>query len=107
MLHSRVLRTLSFPVVAWVLFAAVMWGSHFSPLFDLSLENPWVHRLEHTLFLAAALLFWWPVVGPDPSPWRMTPSAQASCTSGLQMPQNTFLALAIYLSRRCRSTPTT
>ena len=64
---------LAFPVVAWLLFAGVMWASHFSPLFDLALENPGVHRLEHALFLAAALLFWWPVVGPDPSPWRMAP----------------------------------
>ena len=23
------------------LFAAVMWGTHFSPLFDAALENPW------------------------------------------------------------------
>ncbi len=96
-LHSRVLRVLSFPVVAWILFAAVMWGSHFSPLFDISLENEWVHRLEHALFLTAALLFWWPVVGPDPSPWRMTPAVKVLYV-GLQMPQNTFLALAIYMA---------
>ncbi len=96
-LHSRVVRLLAFPVVAWVLFAAVMWGSHFSPLFDISLENQWVHRLEHGLFLTAALLFWWPVVGPDPSPWRMTPSVRVLYV-GLQMPQNTFLALAIYMA---------
>ena len=49
------------------------------------------------MFLTAALLFWWPVVGPDPSPWRMTPSVKVLYV-GLQMPQNTFLALAIYLS---------
>ena len=96
-LHSRALRALSFPVVAWILFAAVMWASHFSPLFDLSLEHEWVHRLEHMLFLGAALLFWWPVVGPDPSPWRMTPAVKVLYV-GLQMPQNTFLALAIYLA---------
>jgi cytochrome c oxidase assembly factor CtaG len=96
-LHSRVLRSLSFPVVAWILFAAVMWGSHFSPLFDVSLENEWVHRMEHALFLGAALLFWWPVVGPDPSPWRMTPAVKVLYV-GLQMPQNTFLALAIYMA---------
>ncbi|HEY3334730.1 MAG TPA: cytochrome c oxidase assembly protein [Candidatus Limnocylindrales bacterium] len=96
-LHSRVLRVVSFPVVAWILFAAVMWGSHFSPLFDLSLENEWVHRLEHALFLTAALLFWWPVVGPDTSPWRMTPAVKV-LYAGLQMPQNTFLALAIYMA---------
>jgi putative membrane protein len=94
-LHSRVVRFLSFPVVAWVLFAGVMWGSHFSSLFDLSLENEWVHRFEHVLYLVAALLFWWPVCGPDPSPWRVRPSARV-LYAGMQMPQNTFLALAIY-----------
>ena len=96
-LHARIVRFLSFPVVAWILFAAVMWGSHFSPLFDASLENEWLHRLEHGLFLASALLFWWPVVGPDPSPWRMQPGAKVLYV-GLQMPQNTFLAVAIAMS---------
>jgi putative copper resistance protein D len=94
-LHSRVVRALSFPVLAWVLFAAVMWGSHFSGLFDLALENEWVHRFEHVLYVGAALLFWWPVVGPDPSPWRLRPSVRVLYV-GMQMPQNTFLALAIY-----------
>jgi hypothetical protein len=37
-LHSRVVRALSFPVVAWTVFAAVMWATHFSPL-DLALED--------------------------------------------------------------------
>jgi hypothetical protein len=39
-LHSRVVRVLAFPVVAWVIFAAMMWGTHFSPLFNASLEDP-------------------------------------------------------------------
>ncbi len=65
-LHSRVLRVLTYPVVAWLLFAAVMWGTHFSPLFNTSLEEPFVHQLEHLLYLGAALLFWWPIVGVDP-----------------------------------------
>ncbi len=94
LLHSRVVRAVSFPVVSWVVFAAVMWGSHFSPLFDAALENELAHRLEHALFLSAGLLFWWPVVGPDPSPWRMRPAAKVLYV-GLQMPQNTFLAVAI------------
>ena len=44
-LHSRVVRFLAHPIVAWLLFAAVSWGSHFSPLFDLALEND-PHALE-------------------------------------------------------------
>ena len=96
-LHARVIRFLAFPVVSWLIFAAVMWGSHFSPLFDASLENEWAHRFEHALYLAAALLFWWPVVGPDPAPYRLSPPVKVLYV-GLQMPQNTFLALAIYMA---------
>jgi putative membrane protein len=93
-LHSRLLRWVSHPVVAWLLFAAVMWGTHFSPLFDASLENPWIHDLEHVLFLVTALLFWWPAVGRDPAPWRMPHPARVMYVF-LQMPQNTFLAVVI------------
>jgi cytochrome c oxidase assembly factor CtaG len=94
-LHSRVVKVLAFPVVAWVLFAAVMWGTHFSPWFDAALEDPLVHQLEHVAFLGAALLFWWPVIGLDPSPWRMAHPVRVLYTF-LQMPQNTFLSLAIF-----------
>ncbi len=94
-LHSRVLRVLAFPVVSWMLFAAVMWGTHFSPLFERSLEEPFIHDLEHLLYLGAGLLFWWPAVALDPAPWRMPHPVRAMYLF-LQMPQNTFLALAIY-----------
>ena len=93
-LHSRVLRVLAFPVVAWLLFAGVMWVSHFSPLFDAALEDPLIHDLEHLLFLSTALLFWWPAVAQDPGPWRMPHPGRALYVF-LQMPQNTFLAVVI------------
>jgi putative copper resistance protein D len=93
-LHSRPLRVLAHPVVAWLLFAGVMWAAHFSPLFDLALENPLVHDLEHVLFLGSALLFWWPAVGLDPAPWRLSHPARLLYVF-LQMPQNTLLAVVI------------
>jgi len=93
-LHSRILRIASFPVVAWLVFAGVMWGTHFSPIFDRSLEDPVVHDVEHALYLGAALLFWWPAIGLDPSPWRMPHPVRAMYVF-LQMPQNTFLAVTI------------
>jgi putative copper resistance protein D len=93
-LHSRVMRVLAFPVVAWLIFAAVMWGSHFTALFDAALEDPVVHVLEHGLFLGAAFLFWWPAVALDPAPWRMSHPVRALYLF-LQMPQNTFLAVVI------------
>jgi putative copper resistance protein D len=93
-LHARVTRILSFPVVAWVIFAAVMWTSHFSPLFDAALEDPLIHDLEHAAFLSAALLFWWPALGVDPAPWRMPHPVRALYVF-LQMTQNTLLAVVL------------
>ena len=93
-LHSRLLSVLSHPVVAWLLFTSVMWIIHFSPLFDAALEDPGIHRLEHSLFLVSALLFWWPVVGLDPAPHRMGHAARIMYAF-LQMPQNSFLAMAV------------
>jgi putative copper resistance protein D len=93
-LHSRVMRAVTFPVVTWVLFAATMWWTHFSPIFNASLENPAIHDLEHFLYLTVGLLFWWPAIGLDPSPWRMSHPVRAMYVF-LQMPQNTFLAVTI------------
>ena len=93
-LHARLTRILAFPVVAWIVFATVMWVSHFSPLFEAALEDPLVHDLEHALFLGAGLLFWWPAVALDPAPWRMPHPARALYVF-LQMPQNTFLAVVL------------
>jgi len=93
-LHSLPVRIITFPLVTWLLFALAMWGTHFSPIFNQSLEEPAVHQLEHAFYLVAGCLFWWPVVALDPSPWRMSEPARILYTF-LQMPQNSFLGLAI------------
>jgi putative copper resistance protein D len=93
-LHSLPVRIVTFPLVTWLLFALAMWGTHFSPIFNQSLEEPSVHQLEHAFYLVAGCLFWWPVVALDPSPWRMSEPARILYTF-LQMPQNSFLGLAI------------
>jgi cytochrome c oxidase assembly factor CtaG len=94
-LHSRLVRTLSFPPVAWVTFTGFMIFSHFSPLFEAALENPSIHLLEHVLYVGTAMLFWWPVIAADPSPWRM-PHAGRVLYIGLGMPWSSFLGLAIF-----------
>lgn len=94
LLHSRVTRIISFPVLTWVMFAGVMWGTHFSPLFDAALDNEMVHLFEHALYLGTAMLFWWPVVGADPSPWRLPHPARLAYLF-LGMPYSSFLAVAI------------
>ncbi|MBI2769821.1 MAG: cytochrome c oxidase assembly protein [Burkholderiales bacterium] len=68
-LHARWLaalwRTLTDPVAAWALHALALWLWHVPRLFEAALHSEGVHVLQHTSFLATALLFWWAVLGPD------------------------------------------
>jgi cytochrome c oxidase assembly factor CtaG len=94
-LRSWPLRLLAHPIVAWVLFAGIMYATHFSPLFDASLHDELLHAFEHALYLGSALLFWWPVVGADPAPWRL-PHPVRVIYLFLGMPWTSFLGLAIF-----------
>ena len=95
MLHSRAVAIVSFPLLAWVLFAAVNWGWHLSPpLYNDALESPPLHYFQHATFIVAALLFWWPVIGADPSRWRL-PYPVRLFYLFLAMPQNSFLGVAL------------
>ena len=93
-LQSRIVHALSFPIIAWLLFAAVNWGWHFSVFYDQALENQLLHYFQHATFLGAALLFWWPAIGADPSPWRL-PHPVRLLYLFLAMPQNSFLGVAL------------
>ena len=93
-LHSRLVRTVSWPPLGWLVFSLVMWATHFSPLFNAALENELLHGLEHLAYLAAGLLFWWPVIGADPSRWRLGPVGRMAFLAA-QMPVNTAVGLVI------------
>ena len=98
-LHSRIIRVVGSPLFAFALFALVMWGSHFSPVFDAALRNETIHSLEHLAYLSSALVFWWPVVGMDPNPARLSHPGRLLYVF-LAMPVMAILGLAIYSSDR-------
>jgi putative membrane protein len=98
-LRHPIVQTLQFPVLTWSAFAAVMWGSHYSALYEAALERPLVHILEHALYLGAALLFWMPVVAAEPSRWRMGHALRLLYLM-VAGPPNVFLALSLYQSAR-------
>ncbi|MEX1173518.1 MAG: cytochrome c oxidase assembly protein [Chloroflexota bacterium] len=93
-LHSRLVSALTFPVVGWLAFIGVMWGSHFTTLYNTALLDDGVHAIEHLLYLAAACLFWWPLVSPDPLRWRLHPGARLIALIAA-MPPMSFLAVTI------------
>lgn len=64
---QQVGRVLSQPVFCWFAAAAALVGWHIPGAFTLALQSEGWHVAEHTCFLAAGFLFWWPVVQPWPS----------------------------------------
>ncbi|HEY9181100.1 MAG TPA: cytochrome c oxidase assembly protein [Candidatus Baltobacteraceae bacterium] len=96
--QSRVGIILFAPLTGWICFIALLWLSHFSPLYETALEHPAVHVLEHLLYAGAALLFWSSVVQVGYTP-RPLPFPARMLYLFLAIPQGAFLGLAIYAAR--------
>jgi len=99
LLRSRPVRVLAHPVTALGLFTVVLIGTHLTPLYNLALERDWVHELDHVAFLVTALLFWWPAIGIDPAPHRLSYPARLLYLF-VDMPVMAYLGLAIASSSR-------
>jgi cytochrome c oxidase assembly factor CtaG len=98
-LRSRPVAVLSMPLVGWSLFVISGFAIHFSGLFEAALVTPWVHTVEHGLFLGIGLLYWWPIVGVDPSPHRLSYPGRLLSLS-MAMVVSGFVAVAIYSADR-------
>jgi cytochrome c oxidase assembly factor CtaG len=92
--HSPPVRLVGHPLLAWIMFTVSLYALYYSPLFGLSLRNDWVHALVHAHFLLAGLLFWWPIVGLDPTRWRLHPAARLGYLF-LMLPFHAFLGVAL------------
>jgi putative membrane protein len=60
-------RLLLQPAVCWSAATAAVVGWHIPAAFNLAFEREAWHIVEHLSFLAAGLLFWWPVIQPWPA----------------------------------------
>lgn len=56
---QRAWSFLTTPFVAWWVHAVALWIWHAPALFQATLENNFIHSLQHISFLGSALLFWW------------------------------------------------
>lgn len=96
--HSTAGQALLAPVTGWLCLIFVLWGAHFSPLYEAALEQRGVHAIEHLLFGVSALLFWSAVVQVGYSPRPVAFPARMLFLF-LALPQGAFVAFAIGASR--------
>jgi putative copper resistance protein D len=98
-IRSRAFGVVTHPVVGWVAFVATMYAVHLGPLYEAALRSPAWHAVEHSLFLATAVLFWMPVIGETPAPNALSHGARLLYVA-LAMPAEGFLALALVSADR-------
>src|SRR6185312_12076598 len=54
----RVWDAVTRPLVAWSLHTAALWLWHLPSLFDAAIGSEVIHALQHTTFLAVAIVYW-------------------------------------------------
>jgi putative copper resistance protein D len=97
-LHSRVVRVLTFPLVAFAIFIANPFILYFTGLYRATLEHAWLHELVHVHFIVTGCLFFWPLLGLDPLPNRW-PYPGRALLMVLSVPFHTVLGLTIMQSK--------
>ena len=70
-LHSKWSRFFTHPVVATIMFIAGFYGLYFGGLFDAAVSHHAAHVLMNLHFLLTGYLFYWAVIGVDPTPRRI------------------------------------
>ncbi len=69
--RSRVLGWFTFPINAWLLFAAVTYAWQFSHLTEIAARNGAVRDLQQLTLLGVGMCFWYEALAVDPVKWRM------------------------------------
>lgn len=68
---ERAAGPLAHPIFAVVLYVGTVWFWHIPTMYDLALEKPALHVLEHLTFAGAAFVFWWHLLSPIRSRQRL------------------------------------
>ncbi|WP_068178313.1 cytochrome c oxidase assembly protein [Mycobacterium sp. UM_CSW] len=98
-LHSHVSRFLTNPVVATVLFVAGFYGLYLSNLFDTTVSSHAGHLAMNVHFLLSGYLFYWVVIGVDPTPRPIPPLAKVGVVFA-SLPLHAFFGVVLMGTRK-------
>lgn len=94
LLHSRFARLWTHPVVAAVIFVGSLYGLYFTPLFEVLMRWHLGHALMDVHFLLAGSLFYYVLIGIDPSPRQLAPPLRFAMLL-FTIPFHAFFSVAV------------
>lgn len=98
-LHSRAAKVLSFPPLTFVLFVITPWALYFSGWYTATLHHDFLHEMTHLHMVVVGCLFFWPLMGIDPLPGRISYPARVLLTV-LTLPFHAFMGVTIMAQDR-------
>jgi putative copper resistance protein D len=93
-LHSPVVRVVTHPLVATAVFVGSLYGLYFTSLFGSLMTSHLGHAIMQVHFLLAGSLFFYVLVGVDPSPRRLPAMARLFLLL-VVIPLHAFFSIAI------------
>lgn len=93
-LHSGPVKVLSHPVVAALLFVGSLYALYFTPFFPYLMSDPLGHNVMELHFLLVGSVFFWVIVGIDPTPRRLPELARLGLLL-VTMPFHAFFSIEI------------
>jgi putative copper resistance protein D len=93
-LHSRVSLLLTNPIVATVIFVAGFYGLYFGGIFDVAASSHAAHVAMNLHFLLTGYLFYWVVIGVDPTPRPIPPIAKLAVVFA-SLPLHAFFGVVL------------
>jgi len=92
-------RALTGPIVAFLVYNVVFVGWHFPAMYNWALVDHNVHIVQHIMFIAAAMLLWWPIVDPIPELRRMQAPVRLLYMAVLGIPMSIVSAIITFAER--------
>jgi cytochrome c oxidase assembly factor CtaG len=75
-LSSRFSYVLTYPIVAFLLFATSTWMLYFTPLLSTLMNSHLGHLFMDLHFILVGYVFFWTIIGKDPSPHKISDPAR-------------------------------
>ncbi|WP_026002936.1 cytochrome c oxidase assembly protein [Rhodococcus sp. R1101] len=93
-LHSPLSRFFTHPIVASVMFVGGFYGLYLGGIFTAFIDSHTAHVLMNLHFLLSGYLFYWVVIGVDPSPRDLQPVTKLAMVFG-SLPFHAFFGVTL------------
>lgn len=93
-LHSRLSQFVTHPLVAALIFVGGFYVLYLGGIFGAVLDSHGAHLLMNLHFVLSGYLFYWTVIGVDPSPRKIAPVIKLAVVFG-SLPFHAFFGVAL------------